>query len=324
MYPWEADPATGRDVTPGFAIENADREIHVNGAVALAQWQYYLASGDRGWLAKHAFPVMSAVADFWASRAAWAQARKRFELDDVTSPEEDYVHVDNEIYTNLVAEASLRSAGAAAKLLGRPANPRWAQVADKLYLPTAGEGGVYHDFDPSTPHDKTSSWMATSVPMLSIPALDFQAPRAALEGLFEHSVKAVGRVRSHANQMILVMLALQAADLGKSEYFEGVIGGAGKTDPFLKPPFHVRSETPQNDSTYLLASSGGFLQAFIFGLSGLRLGATGLEPRYEASLPPSIRALTLRRVHVRNQTLDIRIDRDSSGKVHRVQQQAAP
>jgi hypothetical protein len=86
----------------------------------------------------------------------------------------------------------------------------------------------------------------------------------------------------------------------------------------------VRSETPQNDSTYLLASSGGFLQAFIFGLSGLRLGASGLEPRYEASLPPSIRALTLRRVHVRNRTLDIRIARDSSGKVRRVQQQSAP
>ena len=44
-YPWEADER-GDETTPHFAAQNASSEIHVNGDVALAQWQYYLATGD--------------------------------------------------------------------------------------------------------------------------------------------------------------------------------------------------------------------------------------------------------------------------------------
>lgn len=46
MYPWEADPKTGVDNTPHFAYE-VYREVHVNADIAIAQWQYYLATGDR-------------------------------------------------------------------------------------------------------------------------------------------------------------------------------------------------------------------------------------------------------------------------------------
>jgi trehalose/maltose hydrolase-like predicted phosphorylase len=49
MYPWEADER-GDETTPHFAVQNARSEIHVNGDVALAQWQYYLATGDSAWL----------------------------------------------------------------------------------------------------------------------------------------------------------------------------------------------------------------------------------------------------------------------------------
>lgn len=322
MYPWEADSATGVDVTPRFAQENADREIHVNGAVALAQWQYYLASGDRAWLRNVGYPTIAAVADFWASRASWNDQRGRFELLNVTSPEEDYVHVNNEIYTNDVAHASLNIAMQAATLLGVTPSARWAQMAGGLYLPSRGSQGAYFDFDPTTPHDKTSSWMATSVPMLSIPALNFDADDDTLLGLFRHSTEAVSKVRNRANQMILVMLALEAAKVGDVAYFKDVIGGGGRSDPFLKPPFNVRSETPQNDSTYLLASSGGFLQAFEYGLTGLRFGAGGLEARYPASLPAGIRSLKLRGVRSRGATLDVFLVRDSQGTVRRILRKA--
>jgi hypothetical protein len=318
MYPWEADPATGRDVTPAFAAENAAREIHVNGAVALAQWQYYLASGDRAWLRREGFPVMRAVADFWADRATWSAARQRFEIRDVTSPEEDYVHVNNEIYTNLVAQRSLLDAVHAARALHIAPTPRWMQVADHLYLPTIAESGRYFDFDPSTPHDKSNSWMATSVPMLSIPALDFSADGDTLQGLFQHSSTAIAPVRDHANQMVLVMLALQAAGVGRSDYFGDITGSRpGAIDPFLKPPFNVRSETPQNDSTYLLASSGGLLQSFIYGLTGLRLDENGLVARYPAVLPDEIGGLTLTGVVVRGRRGTVRLERDAGGQVVR-------
>src|SRR6185295_15414363 len=68
MYPWEADER-GRETTPSFAIQNARSENHVTGDVALAQWQYWLATGDSLYLARRAFPVMRETADFWVSRA---------------------------------------------------------------------------------------------------------------------------------------------------------------------------------------------------------------------------------------------------------------
>ena len=55
MYPWEADER-GHETTPRFAIQNARSEIHVTGDVALAQWQYYLATGDSAWLARDGYP----------------------------------------------------------------------------------------------------------------------------------------------------------------------------------------------------------------------------------------------------------------------------
>jgi trehalose/maltose hydrolase-like predicted phosphorylase len=318
MYPWEADPWSGEDVTPAFAVQNADREIHVNGAVALAQWQYYLATHDRAWLVDRAFPVIRAVADFWTSRATLNSAKHRFEILGVTSPEEDYTDVDNEIYTNQVAHQSLEAAIGAAQIAGTAPNPKWRETADALYLPSSGEAGAYFDFDPTTPHDKATSWMATSVPMLSIPALNFEAGAGTLNGLFRHSVDAIGPVRSRANQMILLMLAIQAANVGKSDYFSDFIGGSERDgDPFLKPPFNVRSETPQNDSTYLLASSGGFVQAFVFGLTGLRIEEDGLVAKFEPTLPRSLSYLRLVNLKFRGKAVDVDISRLPSGRVVR-------
>jgi protein-glucosylgalactosylhydroxylysine glucosidase len=318
MYPWEADPASGEDVTPAFAVQNADREIHVNGAVALAQWQYYLASHDRDWLKNRAFPVIRAVADFWSSRASFNSALHRFEILGVTSPEEDYTDVNNEIYTNQVAHKSLEIAIAASAVLGMAPERKWRETADSLYLPSSGNGGSYFDFDPGTPHDKTTSWMATSVPMLSIPALDFEAGADTLKGLFQHSVLAIGPVRERANQMILLMLAIQAANVGETAYFSDFIGGSERdNDPFLKPPFNVRSETPQNESTYLLASSGGFVQAFVYGLTGLRMEESGLVEKFPPTLPPTLSYLKLVNLQFRGKSLDVVLTRQPSGRVLR-------
>jgi trehalose/maltose hydrolase-like predicted phosphorylase len=318
MYPWEADPWSGEDVTPAFAVQNADREIHVNGAVALAQWQYYLATHDRTWLADRAFPVIRSVADFWSSRATLNSAKHRYEILGVTSPEEDYTDVDNEIYTNQVARQSLEAAVEAAQVIGAAPDPKWREIADALYLPSAGEGGAFFDFDPTTPHDKSTSWMATSVPMLSIPALDFEAGVDTLKGLFRHSTTAIGPVRGRANQMVLLMLAIQAANVGESGYFSDLIVGSGRdNDPFLKPPFNVRSETPQNDSTYLLASSGGFIQAFVYGLTGLRIEEAGLVEKFAPTLPKSLSYLRLVNFEFRGKALDVLISRQQSGRVVR-------
>src|SRR5260221_10674475 len=76
MAPWRwrsGSTISRLTIEPGSRIDResrdstADREIHVNGAVALAQWQYYLPTHDRTWLEDPGFPVIRSVADFWGN-----------------------------------------------------------------------------------------------------------------------------------------------------------------------------------------------------------------------------------------------------------------
>src|SRR5207247_875728 len=84
MYPWESDEQ-GEETTPRFAWQNALYENHVTGDVALAQWQYYLATGDSAWLARYGYPVLAATADFWASRASFDSSTGRYDIHHIVS-----------------------------------------------------------------------------------------------------------------------------------------------------------------------------------------------------------------------------------------------
>ena len=84
---------------------------------------------------------------------------------------------------------------------------------------------------------------------------------------------------------------------------------------FLKPPFNVRTETVANNAGYLLASSAGFVQSFVYGFTGLRIEDEGLVDAYPPVLPPQWQSLTLRHVHFRGQTFDVEVHRDVAGRV---------
>src|SRR5205823_1488164 len=96
MYPWESDPETGVDHTPYFAY-GVWREIHVNADIAIAQWQYYLATGDRAWLREYGWPVIRELAEVWVSRVELNAAEHRYEIHHVTSPDEAHGDDPNEL-----------------------------------------------------------------------------------------------------------------------------------------------------------------------------------------------------------------------------------
>ena len=134
MYPWEADER-GVETTPHFAVQNAKSEIHVNGDVALAQWQYFQVTGDSAWLARDGFPVIRETADFWVSRSVCDSPDERCHIKNVVSVAEGLIGVTDDAYTNAVARKNLEIAAAASRKLGRPPDPRWLMLASKLHLP---------------------------------------------------------------------------------------------------------------------------------------------------------------------------------------------
>jgi hypothetical protein len=306
-FPWEADPETGTEETPRYARVNAEREIHLQGDIAIAQWQYYLATGDRDWLREHGFPVIEAAADYYAARAAYDASRRCYELRHVVSVDEKYTDVDNDAYTNAVAWACLDLAVSAAELLGVSPHRGWEEVSATLAPLLLSAERRHAMFDPAVPHDQRT-WMAGALALLTAPYLDLPMPEDVRRSDYAYAVRKVAELTVEPNQMMLGMLAVHAATLGDGAAAHRWLHPA--EHEFLKPPFNMRSETPHNNTMHHLAASCGILQALVYGFTGLRITDHGLTGAYAPVLPERWEALTLQGVQFRGTTFDVRVIRD--------------
>ena len=70
MFPWES-ALTGEEVCPTWAATGL-REIHINGDIAFAVWQFWRATQDNSgaWLNSTAWPLLSGIATFWMAKLA--------------------------------------------------------------------------------------------------------------------------------------------------------------------------------------------------------------------------------------------------------------
>ena len=76
----------------------------------------------------------------------------------------------------------------------------------------------------------------------------------------------------------------------------------------------MRTETAANNAGYILATSAGFVQSFVYGLTGLRIDDKGLDEAYAPALPPQWKSVTLKRVAFRGERYDFVISRAADGK----------
>ncbi|MBV9265653.1 MAG: glycoside hydrolase family 65 protein [Acidobacteriaceae bacterium] len=272
MFPWEAGP-DGAETTPRFAFQNASSENHVNGDVALAAWQYWLATGDRNWLQHDAWPLLHDTADFWVSRVTYNRGRDRYEIANVVAVKESDIGVSNDAYTNAVAKENLELAMAAAREVGIQPEAKWRDVAEKLYLPASDSALLWYPLDRQFVPERVRHAIAPVLP---------EATR--------HDTGAM---------MGTEFYPILAAEIGDRTMIGRLLGPL--LTPYLRPPFQVVAETPKNQNTNFITGAGAFLQQFVFGYTGLRFGERGLERRFHPVLPPGIRKLTLKNITVRNQ-----------------------
>jgi trehalose/maltose hydrolase-like predicted phosphorylase len=309
-YPWEADPENGSEQTPHFAYVLGEREIHVNADIAIAQWQYWLATHDRDWLKKYGWPVLRNVADFWASRASWNADQKRYEIVHVTSVAESYNDVPNDTFTNISAQKALKIAATAAALVGERADPHWAEVAAKLYIPFSDTEQRHLDFDARVPREPLEG---STLGLLMYPSLDFAMTPQVRRNDFDYTMISVKEGHREPHGMGMAPASIAAAAVGDASLAVTWLQN-NFTSGLVKPPFNVRTETSSNNSGYFITSSGGFLQNLIYGFSGLRIQEKGLVGAYAPVLPPEWKSMTLKDIAFRGQHYDITVDRDASGR----------
>jgi maltose phosphorylase len=83
-------------------------EIHRNGAIAYAIYDYIRFTGDKEYLAPYGFEVLLALSRFWSQRVNWSEHKNKYVLLGVTGPNEYENNVNNNFHTSNMAVWTLK------------------------------------------------------------------------------------------------------------------------------------------------------------------------------------------------------------------------
>src|SRR4051794_18196886 len=136
--------------------------FHVNAAVAQAAARYVAATGDTEFERVCGVDLLVETARLWISLGHHG-LEGDFRIDGVTGPDEYSALVDNNVYTNLMAQANLREAAraverhpdAADRLGVSPEEAgEWRAAAAAMYVPFDERLGVHPQDQDFTEHDR--------------------------------------------------------------------------------------------------------------------------------------------------------------------------
>ena len=122
--------------------------------------RYQAAADDEAFAREVGVELLVETARLWASLGHFDQLG-RFRIDGVTGPDEYTAVVDNNVYTNLMAQRNLREAARAVGLWPEPAAAlgvhaaeadAWRRAADRMTLPYDDELGVHPQSEGFTRH----------------------------------------------------------------------------------------------------------------------------------------------------------------------------
>jgi maltose phosphorylase len=135
-------------------------EIHRNGAIAFAIFNYHRFTGDYSYIPEKGLEVLIGIARFWHQRATYSTYRNQYVILGVTGPNEYENNVNNNFYTNYLAkwcidyaveqinkvkkEYTSDYARIMSKVnLDNAEIAHWKAVADNMYFPYSKEHDVY-------------------------------------------------------------------------------------------------------------------------------------------------------------------------------------
>ncbi len=135
-------------------------EIHRNGAIAFAIFNYYRFTGDYSYIPEKGLEVLIGIARFWHQRATFSTFRNQYVILGVTGPNEYENNVNNNFYTNYLAKWCIDYTMEQINKVEKEYNAdytriiskvkldateigHWKKVADNMYFPFSEEHDVY-------------------------------------------------------------------------------------------------------------------------------------------------------------------------------------
>ena len=288
MYPWES-AETGVEETPVWAL-SGPFEHHITADVAIAAWNYYAVTQDKQWLREKGYPILSATADFWASRVE-RNGPGHYDIKNVVAADEWAENVDNNAFTNAAAKANLKYAVQAASILGIVANPDWTNVANNIPV-LKMENGVTKEH--ATYHGEGIK--QADVNLLSYPLKEITDVKQVQKDLEYYETRVPDAGTPAMTQAIFTLLYARLGNADKAyQWFKE------SYEPNLNPPFRVIAETKGGTNPYFATGAGGILQAVLMGFGGIEITPNGLS-QVKSVLPKHWKSLTIKGIGSQKKT----------------------
>ncbi|WP_314209244.1 family 65 glycosyl hydrolase domain-containing protein, partial [Vagococcus salmoninarum] len=266
-------------------------EIHRNGAIAHAIYNYTTYTGDETYLVNEGIDVLVAIARFWQDRVHYSERNDQYMIHGVTGPNEYENNVNNNWYTNTIATWVLRytlasltkvSAEKASELaVSETEKAKWQEIITKMYYPVNEDLGIFVQHDTFLDKDlqPVTSLAATDLPLNQNWSWDkvLRSPYIkqadVLQGLYflNHEYTQVEKQQNfdfyepltvHESSLSASIHSILAAELGMEEKAVELYARTARLDLD-----NYNNDT--EDGLHITSMSGGWLSV-VHGFAGMR------------------------------------------------------
>ncbi len=310
LYPWRT--IHGDECSSHYPSGSA--QYHINAAVAYAVRLYLEATADQAFLLDMGAEILAETARIWLQVGHFnARRGGAFCIDAVTGPDEYTALIDNNYYTNRMAQQHLQYAVATLRALARDAAPAykqlvqkiglsdaeidaWSVAADAMWLPYDARLGIVAQDD--TFLDKPV-WDLIGTPADQYPLLLHYHPLT----LFRH------QVCKQADALLALVLAGEHVDRPTKrrsfDYYETVtvhdstlsastfavlaaeVGALDKAERYFRDTLRVDLDDLHGNTSHgaHMAAMAGSWQALVWGFGGMRF-ASDASGRVQLAFDP--------------------------------------
>ncbi len=297
LYPWRT--ITGVECSGYFPAGSA--QYHINGAIAYSIIAYYLATKDIGFVGEQGAEIVFETARLWLDVGNYYHGQ--FHINDVTGPDEYTCIVNNNYYTNVLAQyhlrwavkfyALLKEAGLleplAKKIKLRMTEIRsFIKAAEAMYLPYDKELKINPQDDSFI---QKKEWDLSMIPKEKFPLLlhyhplylyrhrickqaDTVLAYYILEdaqdiGTMRQSFHYYEKITTHDSSLSQPIFSIVAARLGMEEKAYRYFGDSAKLDLW-----NLYHNTEDGIHT---ANMAGTFMTIVYGFGGFRLKEQGIS-----------------------------------------------
>nr|WP_245557420.1 glycosyl hydrolase family 65 protein [Corynebacterium terpenotabidum] len=346
LFPWRT--INGHESSAYYAAGTA--QYHIDADITYALMKYVYATGDTEFLLDEGIDILVGTARFFMSLGFFDSRGEKFQIHSVTGPDEYTTVVNNNLYTNVMAQYNLRVAAEVARQMREERPEAFQELVDRsglsedeLDLWERAAATMYIPFDEKMQiHPQDDQFLNRQLWTLDDPA---EAPKRPL--LLHYHPLTIYRYQVLKQADVVLALFLQGRDMPTEvkkrdyAYYDRLTTGDSSLsavvqsimaaelgfrdtamDFFLRGLFLDLENLHHNSADGVhIASCGGVWSALVFGFGGFRddYGRFSIDPRLPAEWEVLEYNLTLQgyqvRVTVREGSVELQIVSGGEGLV---------